>query len=275
MATVFDAALIAQYSVGLIDSLTPGIWGFSPPNQTYNLVSDFTDVQFLGYAIGDPSGNWSARGSEHTGGLTIPVSTGKGSSFSIPLGFDQEFVSGYVQLRYDPQQLRYLATDYAPATSSMQHLQNLSDGVLRIASYGVQSVYSSEPVYNIRFEVLNGANDAIVYLEAVQFDETPAELGNTGIVEGETPPVTLSLEQNYPNPFNPVTNIRYGNPSQSRVRLYVFNLKGQLVKELVNDMQGPGNYTVSLDASGLGSGIYFYRLDTDTGSITRKMVLTK
>jgi hypothetical protein len=85
----------------------------------------------------------------------------------------------------------------------------------------------------------------------------------------------LSLDQNYPNPFNPVTNIRYSNPSQSRVRLSVFNLKGQMVKEVVNGVQGPGNYTVSLDASGLGSGIYFYRLDTATGSITRKMVLTK
>lgn len=274
-ATVFDAALIAQYSVGLITEFTPGIWGFSPPNENYNLVSNFTNVQFLGFAIGDPSGNWGARGGEANGGTPIPVSSTKGSTFSLPISWDQDFVSGYVQLRFDPQQLRYLGTDHSSATNSLQHLTNVSDGVLRIASYGVQPVSSAEPVYNIHFEVLDGANDAVVYLDAVQFDETPADLGNTGIVDGELVPVMLSLDQNYPNPFNPVTNIRYSNPSQSRVRLSVFNLKGQMVKEVVNGVQAPGNYTVSLDASGLGSGIYFYRLDTASGSITRKMVLTK
>ena len=274
-ATVFDAALIAQYSVGLITDFTPGIWGFSPPNQNYNLVSNFTDVQFLGYAIGDPSGNWSARGSEENGANPIPVSAAKGSAISLPIIWGQEFVSSYVQLRFDPQQLRYLGTEHSAATNSLQHIENVSEGVLRIASYGMEPVSSSEPVYNIRFEVLNGANEAVLYLEAVQFDETPAELGNTGIVDGEVAPVTLSLSQNYPNPFNPVTNIRYSNPGQSRVRLSIFNLKGQLVKELVDSVQQPGNYTISLDASGLGSGIYFYRLTTDTGSITRKMVLSK
>ncbi len=274
-ATVFDAALIAQYSVGLITDFTPGIWGFSPPNQNYNLVSNFTNVQFLGYAIGDPSGNWSARGSEENGANPIPVSAAKGSAISLPIIWGQEFVSSYVQLRFDPQQLRYLGTEHSAATNSLQHIENVSEGVLRIASYGMEPVSSSEPVYNIRFEVLNGANEAVLYLEAVQFDETPAELGNTGIVDGEVAPVTLSLSQNYPNPFNPVTNIRYSNPGQSRVRLSIFNLKGQLVKELVDSVQQPGNYTISLDASGLGSGIYFYRLTTDTGSITRKMVLSK
>jgi len=274
-ATVFDAALIAQYSVGLIDAFTPGIWGFSPPHQNYDLVNNFINVQFLGYAVGDPSGNWSTRGSENSRGFSIPVFAGKGSSISIPISWDQEFLSGYVQLRFDPQQLRYLGTEHSTATTSLQHLQNVSEGVLRIASYGVQPVISSEPVYNFRFEVLDGVNDAIVYLDAVEFDETPADLGNTGIVDGDVQPVILNLEQNYPNPFNPVTNIKYSNPVQSRVRLSVFNLKGQLVKELVNDVQCPGNYTISLDASGLGSGIYFYRLDTETGSITRKMVLSK
>ncbi len=274
-ATVFDAALIAQYSVGLIDAFTPGIWGFSPPNQTYNLVSNFTNVQFQGYVIGDPSGNWSTRGSENSVVSSVPVFADKGSSISIPINWEHEFLSGYVQLRFDPKQLRYLVTEYSSATSSMQHLQNVSEGVLRIASYGVQPVISAEPVYNIRFEVLDGANDATVYIDAVQFDETPADPGSTGIVDGEIQPVLLGLEQNYPNPFNPVTNIRYSIPNKSRVRLSVYNFKGQLVKELINDVQGPGNYTISLEASGLASGIYFYRLDTDTGSITRKMVLTK
>ena len=274
-ATVFDAALIAQYSVGLITEFTPGIWGFSPPNQNYNLVSNFTNVQFLGYAIGDPSGNWSTRGDNESSGAPISVSAGKGSVISIPITWDQEFVSAFVQMNYDPQQLRYLGTEHSSAANAMQHTENVSDGILRIAAYGIEPVNSTEPVYNIRFEVLDGSSAAVVHLDAVQFDETPADLGNTGIVAGEIPPVALSLSQNYPNPFNPVTNISYGLPTPTRVRLHLFNLKGQLVKELVNDTQQAGNYTVSLDASGLGSGIYFYRLITDSGSITRKMVLSK
>jgi hypothetical protein len=85
----------------------------------------------------------------------------------------------------------------------------------------------------------------------------------------------LELDQNYPNPFNPTTRIRYSLPEQSSVRLDVFNMLGQRVAVLVNEHKSTGSHTVSFDASGLSSGMYFYRLQTDSQTLARQMMLIK
>lgn len=85
------------------------------------------------------------------------------------------------------------------------------------------------------------------------------------------------LQQNYPNPFNPTTNISYTVPKTSNVALKVYNSLGQEVATLFEGVRAAGNYTVTFDASGLASGIYYYRLEAlDAGaSITRKLTLIK
>ena len=88
-------------------------------------------------------------------------------------------------------------------------------------------------------------------------------------------PCEYSLAQNYPNPFNPSTTIRYGLPQRSHVTLTVFNTLGQQVAELVNREMEPGYHEVKFDASGLASGMYFYRLQAGTYVQTRKLLLLK
>lgn len=84
-----------------------------------------------------------------------------------------------------------------------------------------------------------------------------------------------SLSQNYPNPFNPATTIRYEVPQASFVSLKVYNLIGQEVAVLVNDMKQPGSYTIRFNASNLSSGIYLYKLSSGKNIITKKMVILK
>ncbi len=84
-----------------------------------------------------------------------------------------------------------------------------------------------------------------------------------------------TLEQNYPNPFNPLTTLRYSIPLSGNVKLTVFDGAGRIVAELVNQWQTAGNYTVDFNASGLSSGIYFYRLSAGNFSQTQKLVLLK
>jgi hypothetical protein len=88
-------------------------------------------------------------------------------------------------------------------------------------------------------------------------------------------PTSFELSQNYPNPFNPSTTIRYMMPTGGKVTLRVYNLLGQVVETLVEQHQNAGAYVVVFDASRLSSGTYFYRLDTDQYSVTKKMMLLK
>ena len=86
-------------------------------------------------------------------------------------------------------------------------------------------------------------------------------------------PKTYALSQNYPNPFNPVTTIRYVLPKPGRVSLRVYDLLGREVSTLVDGRQGVGEHVVVWDAGGLGSGVYFYRLQVEGFTEVRKCVL--
>ncbi|MEJ5262449.1 MAG: FlgD immunoglobulin-like domain containing protein [Ignavibacterium sp.] len=98
-------------------------------------------------------------------------------------------------------------------------------------------------------------------------------------------PEEYALYQNYPNPFNPTTNIKFSLPVQSNVRLQIFNILGEVVKELVNTVLPAGTHSFVWNAenninSKVTSGIYFYRLTADGADGTkyssiRKMILLK
>ena len=83
------------------------------------------------------------------------------------------------------------------------------------------------------------------------------------------------LMQNYPNPFNPGTIINYTVAANSLVTIKVYDILGNEVIELVNSNKAPGNYSVTFDASGLSSGLYFYQLKAGGYSITKKMLVAK
>ena len=95
-----------------------------------------------------------------------------------------------------------------------------------------------------------------------------------GVKEEEIPSV-FSLSQNYPNPFNPATVIRYGLALRSQVDLSVYNTLGQQVATLVQGEEEAGYHEGRFDASGMPSGVYFYRLSAGAYVETRKSVLIK
>ena len=84
-----------------------------------------------------------------------------------------------------------------------------------------------------------------------------------------------SLGQNYPNPFNPTTIISYQIPNDGQVTLKVYDVLGREVKTLVNQYQQVGSYNVTLDGTGLASGVYFYRFTSGNYVSTKKMLLMK
>lgn len=93
-------------------------------------------------------------------------------------------------------------------------------------------------------------------------------------------PKDYILNQNFPNPFNPTTTIKFSLPKSAEIRLIVYNVLGQEVTRLAEGRYSAGEYTVSFDAasaasSALASGIYFYRLEANGHTLTRKMSLLK
>jgi len=91
-------------------------------------------------------------------------------------------------------------------------------------------------------------------------------------------PSKFNLSQNYPNPFNPVTQINFEIPVDAMVNLTVFDMAGREVKTLINEVRTSGFYTVQFDASGISSGLYFYRITTDGNekfTMTKKLTVIK
>jgi photosystem II stability/assembly factor-like uncharacterized protein len=106
----------------------------------------------------------------------------------------------------------------------------------------------------------------------------------TGVDIGHrTTPTTARLEQNYPNPFNPLTVIHYQLPNIGGrnaiptywVTLKVYNLLGQEVATLVDELKEAGTYAVSWEADGISSGVYVYTLRAGTFRVTKKMILVQ
>ncbi len=88
-------------------------------------------------------------------------------------------------------------------------------------------------------------------------------------------PANYNLEQNYPNPFNPVTNIRFQIPETRFVTLKVYNVLGQEVATLVNDLLQGGDHRAEFNARNLPSGMYLYRLHAGEFTDAKRLIILK
>jgi len=123
-----------------------------------------------------------------------------------------------------------------------------------------QSAYgeSGDNVYTVIGGFLGGANGWL-----------------SSIGEETAIPFKFHLSQNYPNPFNSATMINYSIAGQSHVRIDIYNILGQLVENLVDEIQEPGNHSLVWNSGKLPSGVYFFRLKAGKFENARKMMLLK
>ncbi len=178
-------------------------------------------------------------------------------------------VEGFIPV--NPDEIIYsYGSDYAN-TSNQGILNGLGVGIHR--SYGAgQVICLSYPLYNMHY---NSA-EALVYhvLNGIFHEPVGIEDCAAPILPG------LSILSCYPNPFNPSTTISYSVPTPQRIRIEVFNLKGQHVSTLTNEDHKSGTHTViwrGLDDRDdhISSGIYLLRISGKSGSAIRKLMLVK
>ena len=152
--------------------------------------------------------------------------------------------------------------------------------------------YSANPYYHKSTDTYETLNMELVTkvtkLNLAAFAAFSGPL--TDIAETEiTIPEQFSLSQNYPNPFNPTTKIKFTiptsplNPSPYQgegnrerfINLTIYDILGNEIATLIDEQKQPGTYEVEFSATGLSSGIYFYRLTAGNASITKQMMLVK
>ncbi|NUN08125.1 MAG: T9SS type A sorting domain-containing protein [Ignavibacteriaceae bacterium] len=155
-------------------------------------------------------------------------------------------------------------------------IERSADGINYAVIAFVDGKGTSTSIQNYSYNDKPNAYGTYYYrLKQVDFDGTFAL---SSVVSGDytAAPAVFTLEQNYPNPFNPTTQIRFSVDENTTATLRVYNALGKEVATLFNDKVNAGeNYSVTFDAGGLSSGVYFYKLTQGDKVQTRKLVLMK
>jgi hypothetical protein len=154
----------------------------------------------------------------------------------------------------------------------------ISKGVFFSTDWGVNWTFAGgDSVLVSRLVSYGDTTYALTSYGIYIFTRIPA----TAIEEQHETPKRFTLEQNFPNPFNPSTSISFQLPAMSRVVLRVYDVLGREVVTLVNGTESAGMRTVTWNADGFASGVYFYRLESTPivgGRVyvaTKKLVLLK
>jgi hypothetical protein len=157
--------------------------------------------------------------------------------------------------------------------------------VQRSGMYSYSNVAADSALGKTVLKVGNkiGALTGIVYYSFNQYKFVPrtnADFVNvtlTGVNDAPASviPASYTLHQNYPNPFNPTTMIQFALPSAGQTTLRVYNLLGQEMATLVNNVMPAGVHSVRFNASSLPSGVYFFRIESGSFRAVKKMMLVK
>lgn len=165
-------------------------------------------------------------------------------------------------------------------SSPVVYILGSNGGIRRSTDNGLTWVLTPTPgVTNLtHFDFLHIGN--VVYGYAVSSNGNVIKLADTlsiltGINVNNNLPEEFSLSQNYPNPFNPITNIKYEIPSNTLVKITVFDVLGREVAVLANEFKPAGSYEVNFEAGSLSSGIYYYSISAGRFNDVKKMILIK
>jgi hypothetical protein len=139
---------------------------------------------------------------------------------------------------------------------------------------GLAKAANTQVVFTLNnFSAIDSARQAV---QLTALADTTTIVPDTEVGDKSAAPIVdYRLEQNYPNPFNPSTTIEFSVAVATRVLLKVYNLLGEEVAVLVDKNHAPGRYQIRWNAGAVQSGVYFYRLQTETFTQTRKLILAK
>jgi len=139
------------------------------------------------------------------------------------------------------------------------------------------SSFSIDYVLNLTFDVRSysrhlsyfgeGFNETLKYKSASWASVNNPDISNIAN--------NISLSQNYPNPFNPKTKIKFSLLHRTSVKLVIYDILGNIISTILDDVRNSGDYELEFDGSNLSSGIYYYRLFSNKNGVSKKFVILK
>ncbi len=261
--------------------------------QTYGRGAD-DDQQLLG----PHDGQWIKTGYPGENDILI-FNNGQGRNYSSvdqitpPLDFNGDYTVGSGSA-FGPDELTWTYTGDPASSFYANHIsgaQRLSNGNTLICEGTQGRFFEVTTEGEIVWEYINPysfttpqGNEVNEVFRAVRYIPEDFDGGDitTSVEENENNlPDSFLLSQNYPNPFNPATKIKFSIPgsidlkSSQQIKLKVFDILGNEISTLVDEIKEPGNYEVSFDGWNMASGIYYYQLKAGDFIQTKKMILLK
>ena len=190
--------------------------------------------------------------------------------------YDSQGILQYSLGPYSSSSYRYrIECIYSIGNNEYLFRNRESDTVFKITDTGTELIedwsFVLEGIKTIRAVengfIAAGVEEGNIWIK--RFDAT------TGIEDTSGLPSVTVLHQNYPNPFNPVTQIKFDLAKTADVNLRVYNISGQIIAELADGIRNAGFHDVEFDGSRLNSGVYYYTLEVDSKSMTKRMLMVK
>ncbi len=166
--------------------------------------------------------------------------------------------------------------ELAPNSSWIEYTPR-SDTLIATESVPIELTIESADLdtghYSVIIEFSHNAGDGLTRVPVTL--DVVSSLPVISVGQDPAAPFEYYLAPNFPNPFNAVTTIDYTLKQKGEVRLELFDLQGRKISALVAANQNAGRHRISFDGSELPTGLYFYRLEAGSFSVTRKMILAK
>jgi len=266
--TSLDPLLIRQRIVGIINSFPLGDWKFENPEVIINNSDINKDIK--GICVGDVNGSYNSSLAKTASLININSSKSiilkNNNEFSIPLTCNRDITIGAITLFIKYPNKFF---DFKGITSKAEGLlSNNYKDLIRIAWDDIKplKLKAGENILEIKLKPKQELANKFMNLSIEPNSEFADNNGNVLDLTLNVPsieyllPKEYSMEQNYPNPFNPSSKIKYEIPEQSKVLIEVFNLLGERIQVLVNEIKGPGSYEIEWKAKSMSSGVYIYRM---------------
>lgn len=284
--TIWDAAIIARNVAGLSDleNSKLGSWVFKPDSVFITpIIENVEDQDITGYVLGDVHTLWNSSGGlqkKQTDFQTIPCTAfHQDSTVTFPLQIKGKDICSfdYILTINDPD-FEFKSVLISGSVPDY-HIQSslIDEGVIRIGGYSNQSLEDQTLIMNILLQCESTISQTSIDLEPLYLNDQLMEPIHVDYeANSESHREAFALFPNYPNPFNHMTMIRFYLPQTQKVKLTIYNQLGQEVIQLFHKEFHAGQQQIQWngrDKMGrvVSSGIYFYRLQSETSHYVRKM----